>query len=48
MPDAAKIDRLMLELDDRGDLRKPIEAFEERVLDGLADPPGESDELRRG
>ena len=48
MPDAAEIDPLVLQLDDRGDRRKAVEALEERILDGLADTPREGEKLRRG
>src|SRR5271163_2500359 len=47
MPNAAEIDPLMLQLDDRGDLRKAVDALQERVFDRLADAAGEGEQFRR-
>ena len=40
-----KFDRLVRQLGDRDDLREPFDALHERVLDRLADPAGEREEL---
>src|SRR5580704_11188921 len=48
MPDAAEIDFFVLQLDHRSDLREPVEAFQERVFDRLADAAGKGQKLRRG
>jgi hypothetical protein len=37
----------MLELDDRGDLRKAIDPFDERVFDDLAEMPRKAEKLLR-
>src|SRR5436190_1784752 len=36
----------MLELDDRDDLREPLDPLDERILDDLAEPLGEAQEVR--
>jgi hypothetical protein len=47
VPEPAEIDPLVFELDDRGDLGKPVDPLDERVLDRLAEAPGEGEEPRR-
>ena len=46
MPDAAKVDALVLELFDLDDLGKALYAFDKRVLHGLAHRFGKAQELR--
>ena len=43
MPEAAEIDPLVFELDDRGDQRKTLDPLDERVFDDLAETPGEGE-----
>jgi hypothetical protein len=48
VPEPAEIDPLMLKLDDWGDLRKTLDAPDERVFDDLAKMTGETQKpLRR-
>ena len=47
MPDAAEIVALVLELDDRRDHRRFGQALELRILDRLAELPGEGELLVR-
>ena len=44
MPDAAEIDPLVLELDDRGDLGEPVDPLEEWVFDRFADAAGDAEQ----
>ena len=47
MPEPAEIDPLVLELDDRGDLGKSVDPFDERVFDDLAEMPRKAEKLLR-
>ena len=48
VPEPAEIDPLVLALDDRGDLGKSVDPFDERVFDRLAKAPRKADKpLRR-
>src|SRR5262245_13383279 len=46
MPNAAEVGLLMLELCDRNDFRKALNALDEGIFDDLAEPPGKAQELR--
>src|SRR5581483_12257571 len=46
VPDAAEVDVLVGELEDRNDLGMLVEAFDERILDGIPEAPREGEELR--
>ena len=43
MPKPAEIDALVLQLDDRSNLRETVEPFEEGVFDDLAKAPREGE-----
>ena len=47
MPDAAEVVPLVLELLDLDDFGEAVDAFDERILDRLAEAPRERYELRR-
>ena len=47
MPDAAEIGAVILAFDDFGDLRKSLDAFQQRIVDRIAESLGESEELGR-
>ncbi len=47
MPDAAKIDGFVGTLDDGRDKRDIVQALQERILDGLPEPPRKCQELSR-
>src|SRR4051794_39804872 len=47
MPEPAEIDLLVLELDDRRDLREAVEPLHERVIDRLAEAAGRMQKLLR-